>query len=131
VYLFLFLPLRMVTIGETAGFLHAAGSLHWGLMLTVFNLSHLAYLLVLPEATNPAGGGAGLMLFLMFLTQFNDVMQYVWGKLLGRQRILVPFFCDVFVREALYGRADQAGFLTELSERMQILAAEEPHAPWR
>jgi phosphatidate cytidylyltransferase len=88
VYLFLFLPLRMVTIGETAGFLHAAGSLHWGLMLTVFNLSHLAYLLVLPEATNPAGGGAGLVLFLMFLTQFNDVMQYVWGKAFGRHRII-------------------------------------------
>lgn len=88
VYLFLFLPLRMVTIGETAGFLHAAGSLHWGLMLTVFNLSHLAYLLVLPEAVNPAGGGPGLVLFLMFLTQFNDVMQYVWGKAFGRHQII-------------------------------------------
>jgi phosphatidate cytidylyltransferase len=27
-------------------------------------------------------------LFLMFLTQFNDVMQYVWGKLLGRRKII-------------------------------------------
>lgn len=88
VYLFLLLPLRMVTIGETAGFLHAAGSLHWGLMLTVFNLSHMAYLLVLPAAVNPAGGPAGLVLFLMFLTQFNDVMQYVWGKLLGKHKII-------------------------------------------
>lgn len=83
VYLFLLLPLRMVLIGETAGFLRAAGSLHWGLMLTVFNLSHVAFLLALPEASNPAGGGAGLVLFLMFLTQFNDVSQYVWGKTLG------------------------------------------------
>lgn len=88
VYLFLLLPLRMVVIGETAGFLHAAGSLHWGLMLTVFNLSHMAYLLALPAAHNPAGGGAGLVLFLMFLTQFNDVMQYVWGKTLGRHKII-------------------------------------------
>jgi phosphatidate cytidylyltransferase len=88
VYLFLLLPLRMVIIGETAGFLHAAGSLQWGLMLTVFNLSHMAYLLVLPKAANPAGGAAGLVLFLMFLTQFNDVAQYVWGKTLGRHRII-------------------------------------------
>lgn len=88
VYLFLLLPLRMVTIGETAGFLRAAGTLHWGLMLTVFNLSHMAYLLVLPESNNPAGGVAGLVLFLMFLTQFNDVMQYVWGKTLGRHKII-------------------------------------------
>jgi phosphatidate cytidylyltransferase len=88
VYLFLLMPMRMVLIGETAGFLHAAGSLHWGLMLTVFNLSHMAYLLVLPAAVNPAGGGAGLVLFLMFLTQFNDVAQYVWGKTLGRRKII-------------------------------------------
>jgi phosphatidate cytidylyltransferase len=88
VYLFLLLPMRMVVIGETAGFLQAAGSLHWGLMLTVFNLSHVAYLLALPAATNPAGGAAGLVLFLMFLTQFNDVMQYVWGKTLGKHKII-------------------------------------------
>ncbi len=88
VYLFLLLPLRMVLIGETAGFLRAAGSLHWGLMLTVFNLSHMAFLLALPAAVNPAGGGAGLVLFLMFLTQFNDVAQYVWGKLFGRHPII-------------------------------------------
>ena len=88
VYLFLLLPLRMVLIGETAGFLRAAGSLQWGLMLTVFNLSHMAFLLALPEGRNPAGGGAGLVLFLMFLTQFNDVAQYVWGKTLGRHKII-------------------------------------------
>ena len=88
VYLFMLMPMRMVLIGETAGFLHAAGSLHWGLMLTVFNLSHVAYLLALPAATNPAGGAAGLVLFLMFLTQFNDVMQYVWGKTFGKHKII-------------------------------------------
>lgn len=88
VYLFLLLPMRMVLIGETTGFLRAAGSLHWGLMLTVFNLSHMAFLLALPDGINPAGGGAGLVLFLMFLTQFNDVAQYVWGKTLGRHKII-------------------------------------------
>lgn len=88
VYLFLLLPLRMVVIGETAGFLRAAGTLHWGLMLTVFNLSHMAYLLALPAAVNPAGGAAGLVLFLMFLTQFNDVAQYTWGKLTGRHKVI-------------------------------------------
>ncbi len=88
VYLFLLLPMRMVLIGETAGFLRAAGSLQWGLMLTVFNLSHMAFLLSLPEGSNPVGGGAGLVLFLMFLTQFNDVAQYVWGKTLGKHKII-------------------------------------------
>ena len=88
VYVFLFLPLRMVIIGETKEFLRAAGTLHWGIMITVFSISHVAYLLVLPEANNPVAGGAGLVLYLVFLTQFNDVAQYVWGKLLGRHKII-------------------------------------------
>ena len=29
VYLFLFLPMRMVLIGETRGFIHSAGIIHW------------------------------------------------------------------------------------------------------
>ncbi len=88
VYLFLFLPMRMVIIGETKEFLRAAGTLHWGLMTTVFSLSHTAYLLVLPDTGNPAAGGAGLVLYLVFLTQFNDVAQYVWGKLTGSHKVI-------------------------------------------
>lgn len=88
VYLFLFLPMRMVVIGDTHDFLRAAGTLHWGLMTMVFSISHAASLLALPEDRNPAAGGAGLVLYLIFLTQFNDVAQYVWGKLTGRHKII-------------------------------------------
>lgn len=88
VYLFLFLPMRMVIIGETNDFLRAAGTLHWGLMTMVFSISHAAFLLVLPDDRNPVAGGAGLIIFLVFLTQFNDVAQYVWGKLTGRHKII-------------------------------------------
>lgn len=88
VYLFLFLPMRMVVIGEIKDFLRAAGTLHWGLMTMVFSLSHAAFLLVLPEGQNPVAGGAGLVLYLIFLTQFNDIAQYVWGKLTGRHKII-------------------------------------------
>ena len=88
VYVFLLLPMRMVIIGETKDFLRAAGTLHWGVMTWVFGISHIACLLSLPEAKNPAAGGAGLVLFLVFLTQFNDVAQYVWGKMLGRHKII-------------------------------------------
>jgi phosphatidate cytidylyltransferase len=88
VYVFLLLPMRMVIIGETKEFLRAAGTLHWGIMTLVFGISHIAYLLVLPEANNPKAGGPGLGLFLVFLTQFNDVAQYLWGKNLGRHKII-------------------------------------------
>ncbi len=87
VYLFLLLPVAMVLNGETQGYLRAAGTLHWGLMSMVFSLSHLAYLLVLPQGEYPHVSGPGLVLFLLLLTELNDVAQYCWGKLLGRHRI--------------------------------------------
>lgn len=88
VYLFLLLPMRMVLIGETKEFLRAAGTLHWGLMMMVFSVSHAAFFLVLAEDKNPIAGGAGLVLYLVFLTQFNDVAQYVWGKMTGHHKII-------------------------------------------
>ena len=63
-FMFLLLPIRAVMIGETEGFLRAMGVLNWGLMITVFSLSHIALLLILPEATNPNGGGVALVIFL-------------------------------------------------------------------
>jgi phosphatidate cytidylyltransferase len=87
VFVFLFLPMRMVLIGETKGFINSAGVLHWATMLTVFCISHLAYLLTLP-VKNAAAGTIGPVLFILFMTQFNDVCQYIWGKLLGRHKII-------------------------------------------
>lgn len=89
VYMFLLLPLRMVIAGETKGFLRAAGTLHWGLMTTVFSLSHIAYLLVLPTRAGMHGPVRGelLVFFLLVLTQLNDVAQYLWGKWLGKRKI--------------------------------------------
>ena len=86
VWMFLFLPMAMTLIGKTEGFLRAVGTLSWGLMITVFALSHTAMLLAADNA-GPAGG-AGLLLFLVALTQFNDVAQFTAGKLLGRRKIL-------------------------------------------
>ena len=87
VYLFLLLPVAMVLNGETQGHLRAAGTLHWGLMSMVFSLSHLAYLLVLPQSEYPQVSGPGLALFLLLLTELNDVAQYCWGKALGKRKI--------------------------------------------
>jgi phosphatidate cytidylyltransferase len=87
VYVFLLLPMRMILIGETHGFIHSAGVLHWAVMLCVFAISHLAYLLTLP-VLNIAAGSMGLVLFLLVMTECNDVFQYIWGKLLGKHKII-------------------------------------------
>jgi phosphatidate cytidylyltransferase len=88
VYVFLFLPIRMILIGETEGFLRAVGTLQWGMMITVFVPSHAAYLLFLELPSDPALRiGPALVLFLVLVTQCNDVAQYVWGKSLGRRKV--------------------------------------------
>lgn len=89
VYMFLLLPLRMVMIGETDGFHRSAGTIHWGLMLTVFSISHTAFLLVLQRTDVPESTpGPGYVLFLVVLTQLNDICQFLWGKSLGRRKIV-------------------------------------------
>jgi phosphatidate cytidylyltransferase len=89
VYMFLFIPLRMVLIGQTDGYIKSVGTIHWGLMLTVFCLSHTAFLLILKRNDFPGElPGIGLVLFLVIMTQLNDVFQFIWGKLFGRAKIL-------------------------------------------
>ena len=79
IYVFLFLPLPRLLSKGTVGFLRSVSSTQWGLMLMVFGLSHLGYYQVAsPEY------GAGLVLYLVVLTQMNDVIHYLisifWGK---------------------------------------------------
>ena len=73
VVMFLVLPFRLVLKGETHGITKSMALLQWILMLSVFGIN---------------AGGRGLLLFLVFLTEINDIMQFVWGKLFGRHKIL-------------------------------------------
>lgn len=128
VYVFLLLPLRMVLIGETDGFIRAAGSLHWGLMVTVFSLSHAAYLLVLPQHHGAVGApdlaGQGLLLYLLLLTELNDVAQYVWGKALGKHKVL-PKVSPKKTVEGLAG-----GVVTTIMASLAVAPALTPLRGW-
>ena len=53
------------------------------------------------------------------------------GKALPRGEIvLVPFFCDVFIGEALTWTGNRASFMTALESAMAALAAEGDFPPW-
>ena len=88
VWAFLGIATLMVLRGDTRDFLRAAGTLQWGLMTMVFGLSHLAYLLVLPDGKTVPAHGAALLLFVVLLTELNDVAQYIWGKTLGKRKVI-------------------------------------------
>ena len=87
VYVTAAIALRLVLAGETAGFIRSAGTLQWGLFLTLYNLSHLAFLMVLDVAVPLPAGGAGLLLFVLAVVAFNDVAQFVTGRMFGRHAI--------------------------------------------
>src|SRR5262249_2690636 len=85
VYAFLFLPTRMAIVGDTQSFLGRASQIQWGLMICVYCLSHAPALLMLDiPGYQP---NAKLLLYLVLVDQLSDVLQYVWGKLLGRHKI--------------------------------------------
>jgi len=88
VFMFVWIPFILVLQGETKMIMSSMAGLPTSLMLCVFGLSHMAYLISLPEIDGFSAGGKGLLLFLIFITQINDVMQFIWGKLIGKHKIL-------------------------------------------
>jgi phosphatidate cytidylyltransferase len=78
---------RLVLAGQTSGFLETAGITFLGLMLIVFLFSHAVLLLALPDEANPPGGAFGLFLFLVVLTEVNDIAQALLGRQFGRRKI--------------------------------------------
>lgn len=87
-YMFLVIAFMAIIAGKTKGMLVSIATLYWGLMLTVYCMSYIGYLNTLPLSTNYPAGGAGVILYLVVLTQLNDVAQYCWGKLLGGRKII-------------------------------------------
>ena len=86
VYVFLLLPVLAALRGDTAQFMRRIAEVQWGLMISVYCVSHVPALLTLPI---PGFEHRKLLLiaFLILVVQSSDVLQYVWGKLLGRRQI--------------------------------------------
>ncbi|EIC20956.1 phosphatidate cytidylyltransferase [Thiorhodovibrio frisius] len=87
VYAFLFVPVRSVLAGDTEDFLARTAKIQWGLMIAVYCVSHAPALLML-QIPGYEGQQAKLLLFLIVVVQLSDVLQYVFGKTLGKHRIL-------------------------------------------
>ncbi|MBI1850053.1 MAG: phosphatidate cytidylyltransferase [Planctomycetes bacterium] len=86
VYAFLFLPVRIAMFGDAHRFLERAAKIQFALMICVYCVSHVPALLML-EIRGYEGRGALLLFFLVFVVQMSDVLQYVFGKLLGRHAV--------------------------------------------
>ena len=127
-YLFqIFIPLVMfisvsvilVLTGETNRIGRSMAIIPTTLMLTVYMPSHMVLLFHVSVPGFTVGAG-GLIIFLIMITAFNDIFQFIWGKLLGKRKILprispnktwVGFIGGVFTSGVLGGALS---FLTPL-----------------
>lgn len=85
VYCFLFLAVRSTLTGDVTRYMERAAKTQWGVMICVYCLSHAPALLLLNIPGYPQTWK--LLVYLVLVAQLSDVMQYVWGKLLGRRKI--------------------------------------------
>lgn len=88
VIMFITLNARAVAQGDVKGITASLGIIHWASMLTIFSLSHIAYMLSLPEIPGFTAGNGAMVLWLVLITELNDIFQFTWGKLLGKHKIL-------------------------------------------
>jgi len=77
----------VVTLRGTAqDFLASSALVIWGVLVAIVALGHLALIVSIPASLGYIAGGPGLLLFLVFVCQIGDVVQYIAGKTLGRRR---------------------------------------------
>ncbi len=86
VYAFLLMPIISALRGDKDRFLIRIAELQWALMICVYCASHVPALLDL-KIPGYEGRNILLIAFLVVVVQSSDVLQYVWGKLLGKTKI--------------------------------------------
>jgi phosphatidate cytidylyltransferase len=86
VYVSIFLAIRAALAGDTDRFLERTATTQWGLMICVYFVSYVPGLLML-RIPGYEGQTPQLIFFLVLVVQLSDVLQYVWGKALGKRRI--------------------------------------------
>jgi phosphatidate cytidylyltransferase len=103
VYAFLLLPVASALRGSTTDFLIRVSETQWALMICVYCASHVPALLYL-QIPGFEGRNVILIAYLIFVVQLSDVMQYVWGKLIGRTKV-APNLSPSKTWEGLFGGA--------------------------
>jgi phosphatidate cytidylyltransferase len=86
VYAFLLLPVRSAAAGDCERFLERTSELQWAAMICIYCVSHAPALLTL-QIPDYTGENAKLLIWFVTVVQMNDVLQYIWGKTLGKHPI--------------------------------------------
>lgn len=82
----LILAVLQLLRGNPEGYIRRVGSLFWGMMVLVYGMSHAAYLFILPVTSGGLAGSAGWFLFLVVLTEADDIFQAIIGRAFGAHK---------------------------------------------
>lgn len=85
-YVFLLVPIASLKAEDTTHFLERSAKIQWGLMVSVFCISHVPALLNL-NIPGFQGEKIWLAIWLIMVVQTSDVLQYVCGKLFGKHKV--------------------------------------------
>lgn len=85
-YVFLLIPIATLKQEDTTRFLERSAKIQWGLMISVFCISHVPALLNL-KLPGFSGEKIWLAIWLIMVVQASDVLQYVCGKLFGKHKV--------------------------------------------
>jgi phosphatidate cytidylyltransferase len=74
-------------LGLIEDFVRVTAAMSWGMMLFVYCLSHAFFVMTLSDLPVPWAGNAGWFLYLIVLTETNDIAQAIIGRSIGRTKI--------------------------------------------
>ena len=86
VYGFLLLPSLSALTQDAENFLERSAKIQWGIMVTIYCISHVPALLLL-DIPGYTGQNALLLFYMLLVVQMSDVLQYVFGKMFGKTKI--------------------------------------------
>jgi phosphatidate cytidylyltransferase len=90
-----FLPISLLvllgairaSLSGIEGYIRTTAGLYWGAMLIIYGLSHSLFLFFVDRTTEPTVGTVGWFLFLVMLSEMNDIMQAIVGRKIGKHKI--------------------------------------------
>ncbi|MEG0344421.1 phosphatidate cytidylyltransferase [Acinetobacter sp. TY1] len=100
-YVFLLIPIASLKQEDTTHFLERSSKIQWGLMVSVFCISHVPALMNL-KLPGFEGEKIWLAIWLIMVVQASDVLQYVCGKLFGKHKV-APILSPSKTLEGLIG----------------------------
>lgn len=100
-YVFLLIPIASLKQEDTTHFLERSSKIQWGLMVSVFCISHVPALMNL-KLPGFEGQKIWLAIWLIMVVQASDVLQYVCGKLFGKHKV-APILSPSKTLEGLIG----------------------------